>query len=325
MLLAISPYYKASFFQFFGVFFSRLFSGELFRSSLYIDDVQVIVFSLIAISGSFIGVFLVLKKKAMYANAVSHTVLFGLVCVCLFTHQLTTLSLSMLTLASVSTALLTGFLIYFIRNIFRVSEDASTALVFSLLFSLSLVFLVFLTRNAHIGTELVMGNADALVVEDIFPIVALLAANLLITCIGFRYFVSVSFDSIYSFSIGIPTKMIDYLIVLQLSGCLVSAFKAVGVLLSLAYLLIPGLIAKIYVRSVKEMLCHSLLFGLLVAILAPACSRGVLTSFGVGLSTAGISVVLFLLLYFLVLVSYFSFKIMKRRQHSLNRGETSRL
>lgn len=302
-----SPYQGVSFFQFFIVFFTRLFTGKLFTSSLYIDDIQVVVFTLLAISGSLVGVFLVLKKMAMYANAVSHTVLLGLVFVCLITHQLSSLSLGMLTLASVTTALFTGFLIYFIRNVFRISEEASTALVFSLLFSLSLVLLVFLTQNAHIGTELIMGNADALARADIFPISVICLSNVLIFTIFYRSFYCVSFDAIFASSLGLPIKMIDYLIILQLSASLVAAFKAVGVLMALGFLLIPSLIAKLFVSSVKGMMVYSLLFGLGTAFIAPACSRAILTMYNIGLSTSGLSICILVLFYMIaVLIAYCS-------------------
>lgn len=237
---------------------------------------------------------------AMYAHAVSHTVLFGLVCICLFSHQLMTLSLSALTLSAVVTALLTGFLIYFVRNTFRVSEESSTALVFSLLFSLSLVLLVFMTKNAHIGTELVLGNADSLTKEDIFPVCAVLFMNIIIILGTLRSLTCVSFDSVFSTTIGIPVKIVDYLIVFQLSLCLVGAFKAVGVLMALAFLLIPGLIAKILSQSILGMMGWSLVFSITTAFLSPALSRSILSSFGVGLSTSGIAVLLLSLMYALV-------------------------
>lgn len=297
MIGIFSPYQGVSFFEFFSVFFSRLFSGKLFSSHLYIDDIQVIVFVLLAISGAFVGTFVVLKKMAMYANAVSHTILLGLVVVCLWTHQVTSLSLGMLTLASMITALFTGFLIYFIRNVFHVPEEASTALVFSLLFSLSLIFLVFLTQNAHIGTELIMGNADALARADVFPIFAICMANVGIFSLFYRAFFCVSFDLTFANSLGLPTKIIDYLIILQLSSSLVSSFKAVGVLMALGFLLIPGLIAKLFVTSVRGMVVWSLIFGVAAALLAPACSRAILTVYHLGLSTSGLSICILVFFY----------------------------
>lgn len=325
MIGAFSPYHGASFLQFFVIFFCRLFSGELFRSHLFIDDIQVLIFLAIAVSGSVVGTFLVLKKMAMYANAVSHTVLLGLVSICLFTHQITHLSLGTLTLASVSTALLTGFLIYFIRNIFSVSEEASTALVFSLLFSISLLLLVFLTRNAHIGTELVLGNADSLTSGDIFPVYMVLLVNVVIAFLGFRSFVCISFDSVFSYSLGIPVKAIDYLIILQLSASLVGAFKAVGVLMALAFLLIPGLIAKIFVSSVRSMLVWSLFFGVSTSLLAPACSRAILTVYGVGLSTSGIAVILLIMMYALIASLHHAKKVFSKKFSTcgLNRIDNS--
>ena len=302
MFAAVSPYYGVSFFEFFIVFFSRLFSGKLFNGHLYIDDIQVIVFLSIAVSCSVIGTFLVLKKMAMYANVVSHTILFGLVCACLFTDQLTHLSMRTLTIAAVSTTLFTGASIHFIRNVFKVAEEASTALVFSLLFSASLLLLVFLTRNAHVGTELVIGNADALAKSDIFPVFLVLLINLGVSYFFFSNFVCVSFDTIFAFSLGIPVRLVDYLIMFLLSVSVVGAFKAVGVLMSLAFLLIPGLIAKLVASSIREMIIYSMIFGILSALVAPALSRSILSVCGIGLSTSGLAVGLLLAFYLVVLI-----------------------
>ena len=303
MVASISPYYGVSFLEFFIVFFSRLFSGKLFYDHLYIDDIQVIVFFAMAVSCSIVGTFLVLKKMAMYANVVSHTILFGLVCACLFTRQLTHLSMETLTIAAVSTTLLTGASIHFIRNVFRVAEEASTALVLSLLFSASLLLLVFLTRNAHVGTELVIGNADALAKTDIVPIFLVLLINLGISYCFFSSFVCVSFDTVFAFSLGIRVRLIDYLIMLLLSASIVGAFKAVGVLMSLAFLLIPGLIAKLIASSVQKMMIYSMVFGGLSALLSPALSRAILSAYGIGLSTSGLAVGLLLVFYIVILAA----------------------
>ena len=303
MVASISPYYGVSFLEFFIVFFSRLFSGKLFYDHLYIDDIQVVVFFAMAVSCSIVGTFLVLKKMAMYANVVSHTILFGLVCACLFTRQLTHLSMETLTIAAVSTTLLTGASIHFIRNVFRVAEEASTALVFSLLFSASLLLLVFLTRNAHVGTELVIGNADALAKTDIVPIFLVLLINLGISYCFFSSFVCVSFDTVFAFSLGIRVRLIDYLIMLLLSASIVGAFKAVGVLMSLAFLLIPGLIAKLIASSVQKMMIYSMVFGVLSALLSPALSRAILSAYGIGLSTSGLAVGLLLVFYIVILAA----------------------
>ncbi|WP_087877769.1 metal ABC transporter permease [Chlamydia suis] len=303
MVASISPYYGVSFLEFFIVFFSRLFSGKLFYDHLYIDDIQVVVFFAMAVSCSIVGTFLVLKKMAMYANVVSHTILFGLVCACLFTRQLTHLSMETLTIAAVSTTLLTGASIHFIRNVFRVAEEASTALVFSLLFSASLLLLVFLTRNAHVGTELVIGNADALAKTDIVPIFLVLLINLGISYCFFSSFVCVSFDTVFAFSLGIRVRLIDYLIMLLLSASIVGAFKAVGVLMSLAFLLIPGLIAKLIASSVQQMMIYSMVFGGLSALLSPALSRAILSAYGIGLSTSGLAVGLLLIFYMVILAA----------------------
>ncbi len=292
----MSPYEGVGFFEFFGIFISRVFSWELW-SSIYIDEVQVLVFLGLAISGAFIGSFLVLKNMAMFGNALSHTIIFGLVCAFLFSRTLS-LSIATLSFAALLTALLTGLLVRVMKDVFSVSEDSGVAFTFSLLFSCGLILLVFLTKNAHIGTELVMGSADALSLDDINLAYYVATTNALLTMVFFRGLKVLSFDLLFGITIGFPTKFLNHLITIQIAMTLVAAFKAVGVLMALAFLIFPGLIAKILAKSLLGMLSWSVVFSSLVAILSPAISRSILTCWGLGFSTAGISVLLFVLFYF---------------------------
>ena len=76
----MNPYSGSSFFGFFAVLGQRLmgiFSGNL--EPLASDEVQLLVLVLISLSSALVGTFLVLKKKAMLANSLSHTILLGIV------------------------------------------------------------------------------------------------------------------------------------------------------------------------------------------------------------------------------------------------------
>ena len=64
----MNPYTGVNFFEFFGVLFTRVFSGAPIVS----DEIQLAVLSCCALGCGLIGPFLVLKRMSMFANSLSH-------------------------------------------------------------------------------------------------------------------------------------------------------------------------------------------------------------------------------------------------------------
>ena len=171
-----NPYASVGFFEFFQLLFSRLYglaSGEL---SLAPDEVQLVTLLLISIACAAVGCFLVLRKMAMMTNAISHTILIGIVLAYFWTRfgaaeELNTAALilhgQLLLIASVLSAFATSFLSQFLVSSMGLREDASCGIVFTILFALGVLLVTLLSRNAHVGAELLMGNADAIHLDDL--------------------------------------------------------------------------------------------------------------------------------------------------------------
>ena len=162
----MSPYRGTNFFTFFWTLLERIFSGEILHPAT--DEIQMLVLGGVAISGALVGTFLVLRRMTMLANSLSHTILLGIVIAFLVTGQeIGALSIPVMLIASVITGLATAFLTEFLHRNIRLQEDAANGLVFSTLFALGIVLVTLFTRNAHLGVEVVMGNADALQLRDL--------------------------------------------------------------------------------------------------------------------------------------------------------------
>ena len=78
----MSPYIGKTFWEAFFLFFSRLFQfltadpGTLQMAS---DELQLLTLMGIAASSALVGSFLILRKMAMLANSLSHTILVGVI------------------------------------------------------------------------------------------------------------------------------------------------------------------------------------------------------------------------------------------------------
>lgn len=312
MLAFLNPYHDLSFGAFIIQFFIRfwmLITGQLRLDQLVSDEIQIAVLICVAASSALVGTFLVLRKMTMLANSLSHTILIGIVLAYLFTsHSDATGShdefvpLTAMLIASLAMGFVTTFLTEFLTKTGGLQEDASTGLVFTSLFALGVILVTLLTRNAHIGLEAVMGNADALHIDDLQMIFWILIANSTIFVLFFKEFKMTTFDPGLSLALGFSTVFFNYLLMAQVSATVIGSFRAVGVLLVLSFITGPVLTARLLTDSLKVMLIYAVGIGTFVSLVGVALTRHLLTVYGMTLSTSGVVVCVIVALYTSLLV-----------------------
>lgn len=290
----MNPYTAKNFFQFFPLFFKRLLlllSGQL--SSLATDEIQILVLALISIAAALIGSLLVLKKMAMVANSLSHTMLVGIVIAYLILQTAVgsdiQIQMPILLLAAALTGVLTTGLTQLLHQVIRLQEDASIGLVFTALFALGILLVTIYTRNAHIGLEVVMGNADALQWEDVKLAGWVALSNIVIITLFYKEWKLISFDSQLASSLGFKPNLFNYLLMLLTSATAIGAFRAVGALLFLSFLVGLPLTARQLTHRLSRMLLYGAGLGILCSLVSVALSRHMLSVYNMPLSTAGIA------------------------------------
>ena len=284
-----------------------LLFGKLSASQLASDEIQVFVLILVAFSSAIVGTFLVLKKMTMLANSLSHTILLGIVIAYLFLVPFLpqekisghAISIEILLCASLVTGLITTLLTQFLTSVFRLQEDASVGLVFTMLFALGIVLVTAFTRNAHIGTEAVMGNVDALHVDDLKLIFWIALFDLFSVVLFYKEWKAICFDGSFANTIGISNSLFNYFLMVLTSATVIGAFRAVGVLLVLAFVIAPVLTARLFCHRLKNVILCAISIGMLSSLISVALARHFLTVFQLPLSTAGLTVAVLGFFYFL--------------------------
>lgn len=301
----MNPYSGTNFIEFLYLVIVRcgkFLMGKLPYHSLVSDEIQIIVLTGIGIIASIVGTFLVVRKTTMLANALSHTVLLGIVISYLIffqsglTHGLS-IDIKTMVLSATIAALITSFLTEFFHKAFQLRQDVSIGLVFTMLFALSITLVTIFSRNAHIGIEMIMGNVDALHLDDIKIIYIALGIIGIIVLTFFREIMMATFDAIFSSSIGISSKCFHYLLVLTTSIAIMCAFRCVGFVLVLALLVGPPLIARQIVHRLSQIIYVSSGLSVAFAIGTVAISRHIFSTMKVPLSTSGIMITLILCTY----------------------------
>lgn len=293
----MNPYWGTTFIEFCQVFFFRL--GGLLSSSLATDEIQIGVLSCIAISCGLIGPFLVLKKMTMFANSLSHTILLGVVGAFLVLGSAVIFDFVHLFLGACFAAVLTAFLTDGLVKWFDVTEDASVGLSFTFLFALGIVLATLFLRDLHLGIESVMGNADALLKSDLSFSFFLVMLNAAALGLFYRQFKMISFDQNFAAVLGVRLGFFRFLLLFLVAVTSVGAFRAVGVLLVLAFLVGPYLTARLFCHKLSMLLFYTPLIGVAASFCGVAMTRHLLTVYDLPLSTGGMVVCWIGLFYFL--------------------------
>lgn len=235
----------------------------------------IITGSLVGITCAMIGCFLVLRKMAMLADAISHTVLLGIVGGYLVSRSLDGLSLL---IGAVVVGLLTALLVQVLSGK-GVQGDAAIGIVFTSLFAVGVILLSVFAGNIHLDVDhALMGeitfipwdtvewNGMELGPKAVWLLGFVFIVNLLISIFFYKEFKISSFDPEMAVAIGIPVLFIHYLQMGMLSITTVASFDSVGAILVVAMLIVPASTAYLLTDKLLNMLFISAGIGVFSAI-----------------------------------------------------------
>lgn len=239
-------------------------------------EIQIIAV-LIAVSCSIPGVFLVLRRLSMTTDAITHTVLLGIVLAFFITRDLDSPALI---LGAAITGVFTVWISEFIYKTGLVAEDSSIGLVFPFLFSIAVLLISKYARFVHIDSdtvflgELAFAPFNRMIIfgvdigaRDIYIGFIVLIINILFVSLFFKELKISTFDAVMSFVVGISPILIHYSLMGIVSFTAVVAFKSVGAILVVAFMVVPPSSAYLITNDLRKMIFFSCIFGALSGIL----------------------------------------------------------
>lgn len=236
--------------------------------------------------------YLVLKGWSLMGDAISHAVLPGIV-----------LAFSLgipLTIGAFASGLFCAVATGYVKTHSRVKEDTVMGIIFSGMFALGLVMFARVDSDQHL-THILFGNVLGISQADLWQIAVIAAITLTIVLLRRRDFMLYCFDPNHARVIGLPVKGLHYGLLCLLSLTIVASLQAVGVILVVAMLIAPGIIAYLLCKTFDRML----LVATGVSVLS--CVSGTLVSFYIDGAT-GPCIVIIQACLFAVTLSYHQLK-----------------
>ncbi len=224
----------------------------------------LVVSLLVAAVCAVLSCYLVLKGWSLMGDAISHAVLPGIVIAYAIGLPLALGAFA----AGLSCALFTGYL----KENSRVKEDTVMAIVFSGMFGLGLVLFTKIETDQHL-LHILFGNVLGVTPADLVETAIIAGGTLLIVLLKRRDLMLYCFDPNHARAIGLPVRVLHYGLLILLSLTIVSALKAVGIILVIAMLIAPGATAYLLTDRFDRMLLIA------VATALASAALGTLLSF----------------------------------------------
>lgn len=223
--------------------------------------------ALLGANAGAIGTFVTLRRRALVADAISHSTLPGLV-IAFIVMALATGDgrfLPGLMIGAVATAALGAATIDRLTRTTRLEEDVAIGAVLSTFFGAGVVLLTVVQAmdtggQAGLGSFLVGATAGMRFVEAVTIAVSAVAAGLVLAALA-RRFTLVCFDPVFAATTGVDIRRTDLAMIGMLVVVVVIGLQVTGLVLVVALAIIPPVAARFWTDRVGRMVVAAAAIG----------------------------------------------------------------
>ena len=287
----------------------------------FIDNYQTLLVLLVtAIACSIIGVFLVLRRLSMLADAISHSILLGIVLAYFIVKDITSVYL---VFGAAIFGIITVFSIESLSKTKLVKNDDAVGIVFPMFFALAVILITKYARNVHLDVdvvlmgEVIMAPLNTMnflgmeIPKSLLQMSVMGLINLAFIWIFFKELKLTTFDAEFAKIAGFSEVLLFYGLMSLTSFTTVVAFEAVGAILVISFLIAPASSAYLISKDLKTMIIISVLYSIVNSIL------GFVLAMYYNLSMSGMSATIAGITFFITFIfnkNGFLMKILTRKK-----------
>ncbi len=215
---------------------------------------------IVGITSATLSCLLVVRRSALLGDAISHAVLLGVALGWIAGRHVG------IFWGALIVGILTGLGVTYIERNSRIKQDTAMGILLTFTFALGLAIISIVDPKGidlfHVlfGNVLGVSNSDLLLTSVSGGLV------LIVVILLFKEFHLWSFDPTMAQAIGLPTRGLGYIFTALLSATIVSALQAVGLILVIAMLIVPGATAYLLSDRLSRMMFIAAVIGLVSAV-----------------------------------------------------------
>lgn len=250
---------------------------------------------LIGFIAPLLGTFLVVRRLALLADALSHVTLAG-IAFGLFIEKQITLPLLNPFYGGLGASVIGAILIEKLRSVYTAYQEIGIPIILSAGVGIS-VILISLANGFN--TDLfnyLFGSVSAVSRNDFYTIIVITVVVIAIVTLFYKELLTLSFDEEHAIVSGIHAKRIHFLFIILTALVIAASIRIVGVLLVSALMTLPVASAMRIAVSFKQLLFFSILFAQISVIV------GLVTGYHLNIPPGGTIVVTAIILLLISLM-----------------------
>lgn len=247
--------------------------------------------ALVGFTGGFLGAFIVLRRLALMADSLSHSLLPGLA----IGFMIFGLAPTGLFVGALVAALFVAVGAQLLARSSRLKEDTALGILYTAAFSLGVILISFVKVRVSLlhylfGNILGLSNGDLWLIYGISLVVIPLLAALQ------RPLLLMLFDPIVAASQGIRVNLLNFILMVALVLTMIASLQAIGVIMLLGLLIAPAATVYLLCDSYPAMLWGGGFIGMFGSCV------GLLLSYGFNLPSGACIVLILAVFFFLAYI-----------------------
>ncbi len=206
--------------------------------------------ALVGIVCAMVGTYVVLRGMAFLGDALAHSILPGVAVGYLVQDGAT----SALFWWALGTAVLTSVGIGAVSKGARLREDTTIGVLFAGMLALGIAIISTINNYTIDLTHFLFGNVLGVSSQDLW-ITGIMGGVVILTILAlYKEFLVLSFDPTLAMTMRLPTRVLEYLLLILIAAAVVVSLQTVGVALTVAMLVTPAATAYLVTKRIQRMM-----------------------------------------------------------------------
>ena len=251
---------------------------------------------LIGIIAPLLGVFIVVRKLSLIADALSHVTLTGIAFSLLLSKEVPTLATMNPMYMGMAFSVTGSLFIERLRSVYKHYQELAIPIILSGGVGLGAIFISLANGFTTDLFGYLFGSVSAVSRMDLWLVLFISIVVITIVVLLYKELFLLSFDEEHAKTSGIPAKAIHFVFIVLVALVIAISMRIVGVLLVSSLMTLPVAAALKVAKGFKQTIFISILFGEIAVI------GGLFTSYYLNLAPGGTIVVLAILILLMTIL-----------------------
>ncbi len=252
---------------------------------------------IIGIIAPLLGVFIVVRRMSLIADALSHVTLAGIAGSLYLSQSVASLALLNPIYLGIVASVGGSILIERLRSLYKHYEELAIPIIMSAGIGLSAIFISLASGFSTDLMSYLFGSVSVVSRQDLIVISIIALVVFVFLFLFFKEMFVLSFDEEFAKATGLPSKWIHLLFIIVVALVIAASMRIVGILLVSSLITLPVATAMRISKGFKETILYSIIFGESAVII------GLISAFYLNLVPGGTIVITsIIILFFVILV-----------------------